>query len=62
MSEAEMKFLNKYAELRFKYYKDQVFKNLYKNYSDFKEIEVMFSKNPNETREKKVLVQTNRNQ
>ena len=38
MSGPERKFMDKYVELRFKYYKDHVFKQFPKNYQDFKEI------------------------
>lgn len=31
-----MGFLKKYSELRYQYYKDNVFKHLIKNYRDFK--------------------------
>jgi hypothetical protein len=39
-----MTFLKKYAELRYQYYKDVVFKYLIKNYRDFKGIEIIFAK------------------
>jgi len=43
-SPAENKFLKKYAEMRYDYYKDNVFKHLVRNYRDFKGIEVTFGK------------------
>jgi len=38
LSAAEFKFLRKYADMRYQYYKDNVFKYLVKNYRDFKGI------------------------
>lgn len=45
LSFAELKFLKKYAEMRYQYYKDNIFKNFLKNYKDFKGIENVFAKN-----------------
>lgn len=44
MSLPEIKFLKKYAEMRFDYYKDHVFKNFVRNYRDFKGVEAIFGK------------------
>ena len=46
--------------MRYLYFKDHVFKSFNRAYRDFKEIEVLFAKNENESREKKIYVQTNR--
>ena len=50
MSAGEFNFLKKYAEMRFEYYRDNVFKHLLRNYRDFKEVEVLFAKNEAESR------------
>jgi hypothetical protein len=60
MSTAELNFTKKYAEMRFEYYQNQVFKHLVRNYRDFKDIEVLLAKKEGEGKEKKVYVQTNR--
>lgn len=60
LSTAEMKFLKKYADMRYQYYKDNVFKHLVKNYRDFKGIEIVFAKNEDEQRERKAFIDTKR--
>lgn len=55
-----MKFLKKYADMRYQYYKDNVFKHLVKNYRDFKGIEIVFAKNEDEQRERKAFIDTKR--
>jgi hypothetical protein len=55
-----MRFLRKYSELRYQYYKDNVFKLLVKNYRDFKGIEIIFAKSEEEQRERKVFIDSKR--
>jgi hypothetical protein len=45
LSSGEFKFLKKYAEVRYQYYRDNIFKNFVKNYRDFKGMETIFAKN-----------------
>lgn len=62
MSVAELTFLKKYSELRFNYYKQNVFNHLPRNYRDFQEIDILFAKKESEkNKEKKLLIETNRN-
>ena len=60
LSEKEMIFLKKYAEMRYQYYKDVVFKYLLKNYRDFKGIEIIFAKSEDEQRERKIFIESKR--
>ena len=61
MSVAELKFMTKYSEVRFHYYRQNVFNTFLKNYRDFKEIDSLYAKTEAErSKEKKVYVQTNR--
>ena len=46
--------------MRYDFYRDNVFRSLVRNYRDFKGIEVTFGKQENETREKKIYVETKR--
>lgn len=56
-----MRFLRKYSEMRYQYYKDNVFKLFVKNYRDFKGIEIVFAKSEEEQRERKTLIDSKRN-
>ena len=60
LSEKEMIFLKKYAEMRYQYYKYVVFKYLLKNYRDFKGIEIIFAKSEDEQRERKIFIESKR--
>jgi thermostable 8-oxoguanine DNA glycosylase len=61
LSSSEYKFLRKYAELRYQYFKDNALKYLVKNYRDFKGVEIIFAKSEEEQRERKIMVETRRN-
>lgn len=52
--------MRKYAEFRYTYYKDNVMKLFFKNYKDFKGIDIRFAKTEDEQRERKVLINTKR--
>lgn len=56
-----MRFLRKYSEMRYQYYKDNVFKLFVKNYRDFKGIEIVFAKSEEEQRERKTFIDSKRN-
>lgn len=62
MSVPELKFLKKYAEMRYHYFRHNVLNHFLRNYRDFKDIDSLFAKTEAEkSKEKKVYVQTNRN-
>lgn len=56
-----MRFLRKYSEMRYQYYKDNVFRLFMKNYRDFKGIEIVFAKSEEEQRERKTFIDSKRN-
>lgn len=62
MSVPELKFMKKYAETRYHYFRHNVLNHFLRNYRDFKDVDNLFAKNEAErNKEKKVYVQTNRN-
>lgn len=45
MSVPELKFMKKYAELRYHYFRHNVFNHFLRNYRDFKDVDSLFAKN-----------------
>ena len=60
LSEQELKFLRKYVEFRYNYLKENALKLLHKGYRDFKGIDVMFAKNEEQQRGRRLLIESKR--
>lgn len=56
LSAAELDFLKTYAELRFRYYRDNVLKHFAKHFRDFRELEFYLGKNEGDKKEKSLFV------